>query len=400
MMSFRAASRAGVAPLARFLPAVRRQQMSTALVAEDEPRPITEPRNRGAACLVAEADENGKSRLTHVTHRTPARLLPMHTPSSTTHGVAVCAISSYGGGLLGGDAVELNIDVLHGATLALSTQASTKVYRLRPDGGPAQQDMVARVADDALLLFTPDPLVPFARSAYVGAQRFELSPKASLVAVDWLGSGRASVGERWAFDSYSSRTEIAERGDDGSVSPPGVIEALLLPDGCHARRAASFDIGGVARDATATIMVSGPRTEQVVARLHTATAVVAQRRTGGRGVRDAREGSTPSVLHDEGAATAEAAGDELRRKLLGDLVLGTSEVEMTHAEGGDGRKVVVARLVAEHNEVCVRARPHLASGFNLGECPCLMIGVLPAPVWSSACLVFCLGPIRLLADHR
>ena len=58
------------------------------------------------------------------------------------------------------------------------------------------------------MVWTPDPLVPFAQSSYAGTQRFSLAPGASLVAVDWVGAGRAACGERWAFDLYSSRTEV------------------------------------------------------------------------------------------------------------------------------------------------------------------------------------------------
>ena len=47
-----------------------------------------------------------------------------------------------------------------------------------------------------LLVVAPDPLVPFANSAYAGTQRYDLQPGASLVAVDWVASGRAICGER------------------------------------------------------------------------------------------------------------------------------------------------------------------------------------------------------------
>ena len=40
------------------------------------------------------------------------------------------AIGSYGGGLLSGDVVELDVAVERDATLVLGTQASTKVYRV------------------------------------------------------------------------------------------------------------------------------------------------------------------------------------------------------------------------------------------------------------------------------
>ena len=175
---------------------------------------------RGAAWLTA-AVEGGVTRLTRVAHRAPMRLLPMQPPSVAAAGAAACALGSYGGGLLGGDVVDLHVRAERGAALVLTTQASTKIYKAKADGVPTQQQLTAKVAAGALLVVLPDPLVPFAQSAYAGLQRYELEPGASLVAVDWVGSGRVSNGERWAHSSYSSRTELSWATAGGSAAPPG-----------------------------------------------------------------------------------------------------------------------------------------------------------------------------------
>ena len=259
-----------------------------------------------------------------------------------------------------------------GVTLSLGTQASTKVYRKKPDGAPSQQLLMGSIEEDALLVYTPDPLVPFARSAYVGNQRFELSPGGSLIAVDWLSSGRAICGERWAFDSYLSRTEVCLRDDKGAVGAPAIVEALSLPQSRMEQRAMGFDLGGVARDAAVSIVVTGPRTEQVVSRLHDAAAIIAQRRSGGD-ARDAREGRQPSVLKDGAAATATSGETVLTERLLGDMMLGVCDVDVpTGGEGGGAvQKVTVARLVAEHNEDVYRLVHFCLSplGHELGVTP-------------------------------
>ena len=253
-----------------------------------------------------------------------------------------------------------------GTTLTVGTQASTKVYRLKPDREPSRQKLLASVDEDALLLYTPDPLVPFAQSAYAGSQRFDLAHSASLVAIDWLSSGRASCGERWAFESYESRTELYLGGQGAAASgSPALVEALSLSKGWIEQRAMSFDIGGVARDAAVSVIVAGPRAAKVVERLHDAAAVIAQRRSGGS-ARDAREGSTPSLLNDAAVTTASGEDAALGTRLLGDMMLGVCNVEVTQrkqegttagadvagaAAGADVPAVVtVARLVAEHNE--------------------------------------------------
>jgi urease accessory protein len=147
--------------------------------------------------------------------RSPLKLL-----NPRNHGTAAWVyLASYGGGLVGGDAVRLGIEVGPGASALLSTQASTKIYR-SPLG--ASQQLAARVSDGALLVVAPDPLVCFAGSTYRQDQRYELAPGAGLVLVDGLVSGRvrsrlpvahaAPAGERWAFDKYCSRTTIRVAG--------------------------------------------------------------------------------------------------------------------------------------------------------------------------------------------
>jgi urease accessory protein len=53
-------------------------------------------------------------------------------------------------------------------------------------------------------------------------QRFDLAATGSLLLIDWLTSGRAACGERWAFDRYRTETAIAVDGK------PVARDAVLL----------------------------------------------------------------------------------------------------------------------------------------------------------------------------
>ena len=89
---------------------------------------------------------------------------PLKWLTPATHGEAAWVFaSSYGGGLVGGDHLDVEIDVGAGAAAFLSTQASTKVYR-SPAG--ASTRLAARVADGGVLVSVPDPVVCFASSNY------------------------------------------------------------------------------------------------------------------------------------------------------------------------------------------------------------------------------------------
>ena len=160
----------------------------------------------------------------------PLRFL---TPSN--HGDAAWVFTStYGGGLLGGDAVRLQIDVEDEAALLLQTQASTKVYR-SPRGASSTLD--ARVGERARLLVLPDPTVCFRGASFEQTQAVDVQRSGSIVLMDWMTAGRRASGERWLFDRYASRLTIRY---DGRVV---FHDALLLSpsEGSLAERMGRFD---------------------------------------------------------------------------------------------------------------------------------------------------------------
>jgi len=115
--------------------------------------------------------------------------------------------STLGGGLLGGEAIHLDVSTGEDCSAVLGTQASTKIH-CSLERQSARQHLQARVGADSLLIVAPDPVACFADAIYEQRQRFDLSPSASLVVVDWITSGRWACGERWAMTSCRLRTDI------------------------------------------------------------------------------------------------------------------------------------------------------------------------------------------------
>ncbi len=162
------------------------------------------------------------------------------------HGVAQWVFAAtYGGGLVDGDAIALDVEIDAGAAAFLSTQSSTKVYR-SPQG--TRQAMAARVGAGALLAVVPDPVVCFAGARYAQTADITLAPDASLLFVDALTSGRSARGERWDFARYASRTRIT-RGARVLATDATV---LAPEDGDLRARMRRFD-------AMATVFAFGPR---------------------------------------------------------------------------------------------------------------------------------------------
>lgn len=185
----------------------------------------------GRGALAVARGPRGRSVVTRAYATSPLRLL-----MPRNHGTAAWVYtSSYGGGLVDGDRVALDVEIGAGAAAFLSTQASTKVYR-SPQGTSAE--LHARVQTEGLLAVIPDPIVCFAASRYRQVQSFDISADSGLVLVDWLSSGRQASAERWAFHEYVARLRVTFGGKEV------LRDALRLraDDGVLKDRLGRFDV--------------------------------------------------------------------------------------------------------------------------------------------------------------
>lgn len=160
---------------------------------------------------------SGSSTATSVWAASPLKIL---TPRPRGPFVWAC-LSSYGGGLVAGDELALQVELGEGARCFVTTQASTKVYR-NPNDRPCSQRLRANLKSGAVLVLAPDPVQAFAESRYQQHQEFSMEPGSGLVLVDWLCSGRSARGERWAFTRFQSRNEICVAGSRV------LVDSLLL----------------------------------------------------------------------------------------------------------------------------------------------------------------------------
>jgi urease accessory protein len=172
----------------------------------------------------------------------PLRLL---TPRN--HGDASWVYTTtFGGGLVDGDRIDLRVDLEAGTAALLATQASTKVYR-SPSG--CAQHLDVRVGEGARLAIVPDPVVCFAGARYRQRVDVALEDGASLVLFDAYSCGRAARGERWDFELFESRSTIVRSGGARTLA-----DATQL-DRAHGSIAARMGRFGV----MATLLAVGPR---------------------------------------------------------------------------------------------------------------------------------------------
>lgn len=201
-------------------------------------------------------------------------------------GTALVYLLSYGGGLVGGDEVNLSVRVDKGARLVLLSQVSvhthtmaltaftpklsqgtTKVFKTRPGSrlatvrtrtnpsgqhsddmtSPTRQTFDFHVATKALLLLLPEPVTCFRNASYTQIQKFYVERDASVVILDWLTSGRIALDEEWVFSRYYSLNEIIHDGktiakdsvlldtaDLNFTFPGRALRERLQPYSCYA----------------------------------------------------------------------------------------------------------------------------------------------------------------------
>jgi urease accessory protein len=191
--------------------------------------------------------------LTHCYATSPLKLLSPRPAGPS----AWIYTSTFGGGLVAGDNINLHITLDAHTKTFLSTQSSTKIYRSIA-GASCGQSLAANLAENSLLVYAPDPLICFAESIYEQKQSFHLHPTSSLFFLDSLTSGRHARGERWAFTRYSNRTYI-------QINNTHLVADSLLLDSLDGDLKSSFRMGRF--NCLGTLILLGPHFTQLAQQL-------------------------------------------------------------------------------------------------------------------------------------
>lgn len=139
-------------------------------------------------------------------------------------GAALVHLHNVSGGLLGGDHLEMHIDVAANASAQVTTTSATRVYKRR-DGMPdsVQLNQVS-VGQNGLLEMLPDPLIPYANAAYTQRTRIDLADGAGLFWWETLAPGREAHGEVFQYERVAVEMDITAAG-----RPIAIESACLEP---------------------------------------------------------------------------------------------------------------------------------------------------------------------------
>ncbi len=167
----------------------------------------------GEGHLVVQLLPNGISGLETITYQYPLKLISP-SPNATQKSILVFFLT-YGGGLVGGDQVRLQITVQPKARISVVTQGHTKIFKSSSRDVVTRQIFNVAVEASAALCLLPDPVQPFEGSVYEQSQIFTLANDASICLLDWVSQGRLARGEDWDCHAWKGRNEIWKAGESG-----------------------------------------------------------------------------------------------------------------------------------------------------------------------------------------
>lgn len=307
---------------------------------------------------------NGHSHLEGITYQYPLKLISPPRNHQQDRSVLVFLLS-YGGGLVGGDAVNLAIQVQRDARLSIVTQGHTKIFKSASPDIVTRQTLNVAVEDGAALCLLPDPVQPFAESVYEQTQIFRLrGPGASLFLLDWVTQGRSARGEDWDLVKWIGRNEVWWSSGDaatttttapqskGSGSGRLLVRDAVKLDGRASLSAAAGDLRSTMHGLGifGTLILRGPLTRSLGDFLVAEFAALPR-----IGARDWRTDEARRLDKDEGARDPDAVwreerlGMERREKVLWSAasVRGCVVVKFGAATVEAGRTWIGSMLVKE-----------------------------------------------------
>lgn len=149
----------------------------------------------------------GKSKLITCKNIQPLKILHPDAHPDTCHLV----LTSYGGGMVSADVVNISVKCGANTNTFMGSQSNTRIYK-KVLNALTEQNIEGEVAQNALAVVFPDPVVLQAESRFRQSQTWEVGQGGLLFLADWFQSGRTDSGEKYLFDTYLSEIKISVDG--------------------------------------------------------------------------------------------------------------------------------------------------------------------------------------------
>ena len=163
-------------------------------------------RAEGVARLIAER-MSGDTVAMEIDEQGPLRL---RFPRIKAADALDTVIVNTGGGVVGGDRLEFEIDAREGAAVSVTSQAAEKIYRSA--AAAARISLRLSAAPRARLVWVPQETILFDRSRVSRSIEADMSADASLTICESVVFGRAAMGEQLKSGSLQDRWRIRRDG--------------------------------------------------------------------------------------------------------------------------------------------------------------------------------------------
>jgi urease accessory protein UreH/urease accessory protein UreF len=215
-----------------------------------------------------------------------------------------CYVLGYGGGLISGDEIYLNVSVKANAKLLITSQSTSKAFKAIAGRDATIVKTRARVAKGGLLFLVPQPMQCFGQSVVSqeteivlegdregeGEDDSESSSKSgddeddpSLLLVDWYTGGRENLdGGLWQLSSFHTKTTISYstsvKGETDNCGEDNDSEGISSDDGDRkcvfqdaTRLSGGKELQRHMRDfrIVAMVILLGPKVEEVSSKFMT-----------------------------------------------------------------------------------------------------------------------------------
>src|SRR5215831_13382149 len=152
---------------------------------------------------------SGHTILAASTQQPPLRMIRAFTRED---GSALAHLHNVSGGLLGGDSLGLSAAVGRGSRAQITTTGATRIYRPRADAASCTQENHVNIAEEAVLEYVPDAIIPYAGVRFLQTSEIHLAEGAGLFWWEVLAPGREARGELFKYERVEMKTEIFAAG--------------------------------------------------------------------------------------------------------------------------------------------------------------------------------------------
>jgi len=173
-------------------------------------QPTNPHRVHGRLKLIFANDQSSGQSILSVAEQQPPLKVVRAFPLAD--GAALVHLHNVSGGVLGGDLLEMAVEVGPQASVQLTTTSATRLYRHRPLVPDSAQINRIAVREGSLLEYLPDPLIPFAGARYRQQTKIELEADAGLFWWEVVAPGREARGELFEYDRLELALEIRAAG--------------------------------------------------------------------------------------------------------------------------------------------------------------------------------------------